>query len=171
LTKKKINDYQPLFQQETQTLLQTMNTKAMGSEDGLGIPICRLIEDYSMLVVLKVAFGDIMTMKSGDKELQQVFELTAGAASFLGPKEQLLEFFPILKRILPTQHSFATLARNKLFSFYGTLFEKLDKGSTYSNDCFFKEVTGQLTQSQRLGFAAVFVGAGNERKHHQIGYN
>ncbi|KAM3586420.1 hypothetical protein VKS41_002937 [Umbelopsis sp. WA50703] len=134
----------------------------MGSEDGLGIPICRLIEDYSMLVVLKVAFGDIMTMKSGDKELQQVFELTAGAASFLGPKEQLLEFFPILKRILPTQHSFATLARNKLFSFYGTLFEKLDKGSTYSNDCFFKEVTGQLTQSQRLGFAAVFVGAGSE---------
>ncbi|KAJ2963425.1 hypothetical protein NQZ79_g1555 [Umbelopsis isabellina] len=163
LTKKKINDYQPLFDKETQTLLQTMNTEVTESKSGLGVPICRLIEDYSMLVVLKIAFGDIMTMKPGDKELQKVFELTAGAASFLGPKEQLLEFFPFLKRFLPTQHSFAVLARDKLFSFYGSLFEKLDKeSSTRSSDCFFKAVIGQLTHVQRVGFAGVFVGAGSE---------
>jgi cytochrome P450 len=176
LTKKKINDYQPIFEQAARTLLKAL---AQASEQGSksNIPVCRFMEDYAMLTVLRVAFGDILTMKPGDEELQKVFELTAGAASFLGPKEQLLEFFPILKWIIPQQPAFVKHWRNMIYSFYGPLFRKLDeqleKGPDDSNDCFFKEVAGKLTDAQRIGFAAVFVGAGKNFRcmQYKLWYN
>lgn len=169
LTKKKINDYQPIFEQATRTLLKCLDDSAAKSP-GTGIPVCRFVEDYAMLTVLRVAFGDALTMKPGDEDLQQVFELTAGAASFLGPKQQLLEFFPVLKWIIPQSPAFVKHFRNKIHSFYGPLFDKVDLQLAQENDdrsdCFFKEVAGQLTQTQRIGFAAVFVGAGEN-----IAYN
>jgi hypothetical protein len=166
LTKKKIDDYQSTFELGARTLLQTL-WKDLAKAPEAGISLCRYLEDYSLLSVLKVAYGDAINLKPGDEELQAVFELTAAAATFLGPKEQLLDFFPILKWILPQNAPLVKYIRNKLYSFYGPLFqslvEKIENNPENVSDCFFKEVADQLTLPQRVGFSAVFVGAGKKR--------
>jgi hypothetical protein len=165
LTKKKIDDYQPTFEQGARTLLQTL-WKDVAKAPEAGISLCRYLEDYALLSVLKVAYGDAITLKPGDKELQPVFELTAAAATFLGPKEQLLEFFPVLKRVFPQDAPLVKYIRNKLYSFYGPLFQSLEDKIEHDHenvsDCFFKEIADQLTLPQRIGFSAVFVGAGKK---------
>ncbi|KAH8556200.1 cytochrome P450 [Umbelopsis sp. PMI_123] len=165
LTKQKVDDYQPIFEQGTRLLLQVLSEN-VAQAPGASISLCPYLEDYALLSILKVAYGDIMTLKPGDEELQKVFELTAEAATFLGPKEQLLEFFPILKWIFPPNATFVKYCRTKVYSFYGQLFktleEKLKIDPENVNDCFFKEVAGKLTLSQKIGFSAVFVGAGSE---------
>lgn len=163
LTKKKIDDYQPTFEQGTRTLLQTL-WKDLAKAPEVGVSLCRYLEDYALLSVLKVAYGDAITFKPGDKELQPIFDLTAAAATFLGPKEQLLEFFPVLKWIFPQATPLAKYIHNKFHSFYGPLFQSLEGKIEHDpenvSDCFFKEVANQLTLPQKIGFSAVFVGAG-----------
>ncbi|KAI8577707.1 hypothetical protein K450DRAFT_200912 [Umbelopsis ramanniana AG] len=165
LTKKKIDDYQSTFEQGARTLSQTL-WKDLAEDPDVEISLCRYLEDYALLSVLKVAYGDAIYLKPGDKELQPVFELTAAAATFLGPKEQLLEFFPILKRIFSQDVPLVKYIHSKLHSFYGPLFqslvEKMKNDPENVSDCFFKEVADQLTLTQGIGFSAVFVGAGSD---------
>ncbi|ORZ03472.1 cytochrome P450 [Syncephalastrum racemosum] len=163
LVKKKIDDYQPIIEDRRTTLLRNVLEKTSGKP----ISLTHLIEHYTMTTILTIAFGAMCSFEAGDTKLHEAFQLTERIAALLGPGEQLREFFPILKYILPNKRATFIDARAKMVSFYGGLLEEYKKimgTPADTQDCFFKNVLakGDLTDLQVISFGSLFVGAGSE---------
>ncbi|KAI9316802.1 cytochrome P450, partial [Dichotomocladium elegans] len=125
--------------------------------------------------ILAIAFGNMCSFSFGDPRLQEVFSLTERSAALLGPSEQLREFFPILRFILPSTKQKFIDVRNKGQAFYGDLLKEFKErqqqkqqqgGGDESNDecCFVKEIlaNGDLSDRQIVDFMVLLIGAGSD---------
>ncbi|KAL0094994.1 cytochrome P450 [Phycomyces blakesleeanus] len=121
-----------------------------------------------MTNILTIAFADLCSFEPGDPKLHEVFSITERSATLLGPSEQLVEFFPILKYILPNHIKKFQDLRQEILDFYGDLLRefkaRLKKDPSKVKDCFMKEILAMdvLTDIQCMYFIALFVGAGSE---------
>lgn len=61
-------------------------------------------------------------------------------AAPLGPGEQSREFFPILKKILPSTRSEFVNVRETMLSFYGELLSKAKQEVQSGQECFLSEI-------------------------------
>ncbi|KAI8344468.1 cytochrome P450 [Chlamydoabsidia padenii] len=166
LVKKKINEYQPIFDERRNTLLANLWQEQLDKETGFSLT--QFIEHYTMTSILAIAFGDMCNFEPGDPRLHQAFALTERSAAIFGLWEQLAEFFPVLKTILPSRKQENLDIRNKMVDFYGGLLADFKQNLVHDRDmvgeCFMKEIMakGELTDLQMMNFITVFVGAGSE---------
>lgn len=169
LVKKKINEYQPIFDERRNTLVINLWQERIQhqTKDG-GLSLTRFIEHYTMTSILAIAFGNMCSFEPGDTRLHQAFALTERAASIFGPTEQLAEFFPVIKMILPSRKKEHLDIRSKMVDFYGGLLAEFrrnlekDINGNLVDECFMKDIMGggELTDLQMMNFITVFVGAG-----------
>lgn len=163
LVKRKIDSYQPIIDRRRDAFLLNI-WKAARDNDG-PISLDTFTQHYAMTTILTIAFGNLCSFKPGDPELHEVFSLTEKTAELLSPDEQLREFFPILRLLLPKSRPKFLAVKEKIVGFYGRLLEKF-KESPPEEDCFFKQVLEkkELTDFQIISFAAVLVGTGKWKR-------
>ncbi|KAI9026593.1 cytochrome P450 [Phycomyces nitens] len=165
LVLKKIDLYQPILNTRRKVLLKNLSSSIDGSK---AISLTKYIEHFAMTNILTIAFADLCSFEPGDPKLHEVFSITERSATLLGPSEQLVEFFPILKYILPSQIKKFQDVRQEILDFYGDLLRefkmKLKENPDNVKDCFMKEILAMnvLTDIQCMYFIALFVGAGSE---------
>ncbi|KAI8098767.1 cytochrome P450, partial [Halteromyces radiatus] len=165
LVKRKINDYQSIFNERRTALLSNI---WRNSQQNNCIFLTNFIEHYTMTSILTIAFGNICNFEAGDTRLHEAFALTERAAASFGTREQLTEFFPILKYVLPSRKSEYKDVRKKMNGFYGGLLDefkaKWENDQHATEECFIKDILsgGELTDLQMMNFITVFVGAGSE---------
>lgn len=119
-----------------------------------------------MTSILAIVFGNMCQFQPDDSKLHEGFLLTERIATIFGPLEQMAEFFPFLKYILPKQKEKYAQVKKDLMDFYGGLLTDfkhiLEKNQDMVDDCFMKEIMqkGELTDLQMVNFVALFIGAG-----------
>ncbi|KAI8391720.1 cytochrome P450 [Radiomyces spectabilis] len=165
LVKKKIDSYQPILSERRDVLLSNIWKAQMKQEP---LRLTDIIEHFTMTTVLSIAFGDICSFEPGDEKLHEAFALTEQTAAIFGPVEQLREFFPVLKKILPSRQAEYARIRERGFEFYGGFLAQLktllEQEPGAVKDCFVKDILikGELTDMQIINLITVFVGAGSE---------
>lgn len=167
LVKNKIDIYQPILDDRRTILLSHLYklSQQENSQEG-GVSISPFIEHYTMTSILAIAYGDMCSFEPGDPVLHKAFALTERAANTMSPADQLREFFPILKTLVPVKREKYVKLRVDTDAFYGGLlnqFKSLGK-EEQQQDCFVKDVMalGELTDLQLKNFIGIFVGAGSE---------
>ncbi|CAO3623105.1 unnamed protein product [Cunninghamella echinulata] len=172
LTKKRINDYQPILDNRRSTLIkniyQANNKSQKKDEKERCISLTQFIEHYTMTSILAIVFGNMCQFQPGDPKLHQAFTLTERIASIFGPLEQMAEFFPFLQ-LFWNQKTKYIQAREEIMDFYGGLLEEFkqrleEEAHNNIGNCFMKDILqgGELTDLQMVNFVALFVGAGSE---------
>ncbi|KAF7723123.1 hypothetical protein EC973_002353 [Apophysomyces ossiformis] len=161
LVKKKIDNYAPILDERRRALVAGM-FKASDNVSGKAIELRKLIEHYTMTLILTIAFGNICSFEPGDPQLHEVFEVTEQAASIFGPEQQLCEFFPILTPLFNKREAFLEMKRRHV-NFYNQLYDQFCRQSD-PEECFVKDVAEkkELTDMQITDLIAVFVGAGSD---------
>ncbi|KAI7900878.1 cytochrome P450 [Cokeromyces recurvatus] len=164
LVKAKINEYQPILNERTQTFASYLLDLTNSIENNKqGVELTHLIQHYTMTSILAIAFGDMCSFEPGDPVLHEAFMITDRSANSMSPSEQLREFYPILKTIWPIKKAKYIAVRRDIDAFYGKLLKQF-KEEKRKQDCYVKDVLslGELTDQQITNFIAIFIGAGSD---------
>ncbi|PHZ11667.1 cytochrome P450 [Rhizopus microsporus ATCC 52813] len=165
LIKPKITLYQTIIDERRTSFISHLYHISTENENmhGEGISLSYFIEHYTLTSILAIVFGDMCFFEPSDPLLHRIFSLTERAAKALSPSDQIKEFFPILKKILPKTKTRYIEISNDVQSFYNALLQQF-KTQENRQKCFVKDIIdqGELTDLQIIHFIALFVGAGSE---------
>ncbi|KAI8985426.1 cytochrome P450 [Pilobolus umbonatus] len=173
LTKHKIDSYQPILDDRRTVLLKYLWDL---SQSKGGVSLQPYFEHYTMTTILSIMFGNMCNFTAEDPVLHEAFQITERASRTIGPSDQIKEFFPIMKWILPTNKEVYKKISDDNASFYGGLYNEYklrwEKNKDELGNCFMTDImnSGQLTELEIANFVAIFVGAGSDTTASTLGW-
>lgn len=116
-------------------------------------------EFYTVSVLFAVVFG--ANIKLNDERIKRSNEVMQEATRLIGPKEQLMEFFPIFKNLPNKTTQLAMAIREKTETFwveqYSTLKKRVEEGKAV--DCILKEVIATQSKEHLTDLQQVHIGS------------